>query len=167
MNGFTEDCVHFSARMAIPLSSAVPLAQTNPTGLDIAFLGFLGPTVVNLLGAIAILVLGWLIAGLVSSGVRTLLKNTNLDNRLAGMVAGSTGNLSATIETWVSAAIFWVLMILAIVAALNALNLTVVSQPLTNFLNQIFAFLPKLGSAAILTAVAWLVATIAKALVTR
>ncbi|WP_396134934.1 mechanosensitive ion channel [Chamaesiphon sp. OTE_8_metabat_110] len=50
---------------------------------------------------------------------------------------------------------------------LNALNLTVVAQPLNNVLNQILAFVPKLASAAALAAVAWLVATAVKAIVVR
>ncbi|OLP16881.1 hypothetical protein BST81_19030 [Leptolyngbya sp. 'hensonii'] len=148
----------------MPLWSGFPLAQTSSFSIDTTFLG---PTLVNLVGAIAILIVGWIIAGLVSSAVRRLLKLTNLDNRFASMVSGPTTNVGPVVETWVSAIVFWILMILAIVASLNALNLTVVSQPLNNFLNQIFAFLPKLGAAFLLVAIAWAVATLAKLIVIR
>jgi hypothetical protein len=50
---------------------------------------------------------------------------------------------------------------------LNALNLTVVAQPLNNVLNQILAFVPKLASAAALAAMAWLLATVVKTIVIR
>jgi hypothetical protein len=53
-------------------------------------------------------------------------------------------------------------MVLAVVAALNVLNLTTVSEPLNQFLNQIFAFLPKLGAALLLAAVGWVVAILAR-----
>lgn len=131
-------------------------------------LGFnLGPVVLNLLGALAILLIGWLIAAIVSSVVRGLLKRTDLDNRVAGWVTGRQTGAQPNVEKWGAAIVFWIILILAIVAALNVLNLTTVSQPLNNFLNQIFAFLPKLGAAAILVGVAWVLATLAKTLVIR
>ncbi|KAM3097379.1 mechanosensitive ion channel [Phormidesmis sp. 146-12] len=123
--------------------------------------------VLQLLGALAILLIGWLVAGIVSSVVRNLLKKTDLDNRLAGWVSGGRTRSAVNTEQIGAAIAFWIIMILAVVAALNALNLTTVSHPLNNFLNQIFAFLPRLGSAAILIGVAWVVATLAKAVAVR
>ena len=123
--------------------------------------------VARLLGALAILLVGWLIASLVSKAVRSLLKRTEVDNRLAGMIAGGRNQSDLKIENLIGAIVFWVIMILAVVAALNALNLQTVSTPLNAFLNQIFGFLPRLGSAAVLIAIAWVVATLVKAIVVR
>ena len=123
--------------------------------------------VARLLGALAILLVGWLIASLVSKAVRSLLKRTDVDNRLAGMIAGGRNQSDLKIENLIGAIVFWVIMILAVVAALNALNLQTVSTPLNAFLNQIFGFLPRLGSAAVLIAIAWVVATLVKAIVVR
>jgi hypothetical protein len=126
----------------------------------------LGEILPGLLGAIAILLLGWLIAVLVSATIRGLLHRTSLDNRLSSWVTGRPES-QIKVEQWASAIVFWVIMILVLVAALNALNLTTVSEPLNNFLNQIFAFLPKLGAAAILVGIAWVLATLTKAIVIR
>lgn len=135
------------------------LAQAPPAFLQ------LPPWIPNLLGAIAILIVGWIVAALVSSGIRNLLKRTDLDERLARML---TNEKTATnISAWIATIVFWVIMIVAIVAFLDALKLTTVSQPLNNFLNQIFAFLPRLGAAAVLVAIAWLVATLARMAVIR
>ena len=123
--------------------------------------------VARLLGALAILLVGWLIASLVSKAVRSLLKRTEVDNRLAGMIAGGRNQSDLKIENLIGAIVFWIIMILAVVAALNALNLQTVSTPLNAFLNQIFGFLPRLGSAAVLIAIAWVVATLVKAIVVR
>ena len=123
--------------------------------------------VARLLGALAILLVGWLIASLVSKAVRSLLKRTEVDNRLAGMIAGGRNQSDLKIENLIGAIFFWIIMILAVVAALNALNLQTVSTPLNAFLNQIFGFLPRLGSAAVLIAIAWVVATLVKAIVVR
>jgi hypothetical protein len=78
---------------------------------------------------------------------------------------GNRSNMNT--EKLVGDIVFWLIFLFAVLAFLNALNLTVVAQPLNNVLNQILAFVPKLASAAALAAVAWLVATAVKAIVVR
>lgn len=147
---------------------AVPSDPASPQAWVTFFQVTLLPLLVNLVGAIAILLLGWLIAAAISAAVRGLLKRTDVDNRIARAVTGGRpGSEGFNIENVLAAVVFWIILILAIVAALNVLNLTTVSQPLNNFLNQIFAFLPKLGAAALLAGVAWVVATLAKTVITR
>jgi hypothetical protein len=119
----------------------------------------------NLVGAIAIFLVGWVIAAFLASLVRKLLNKTDLDNRITNLTA-SEENVTS-IEGIASSVVFWVVMILAVVAALNVLKLTTVSEPLNNFLNQIFAYLPRIGGAAIIAAVAWLVATITRLVAIR
>ncbi|PSB20915.1 hypothetical protein C7B65_05765 [Phormidesmis priestleyi ULC007] len=155
------------------LSPLIVLAQTpvaNPAPINV-FQGIdpnnLTNIVLRLLGALAILLIGWLIAGLVSGAVRSLLKRTDVDNRLAGMTASGHAQSDLKVESLVGAFVFWVIMILAVVAALNTLNLATVSTSLNTFLDQIFRFLPRLGSAAVLLAIAWIVATVVRALVIR
>ncbi|MBD1843540.1 mechanosensitive ion channel [Cyanobacteria bacterium FACHB-63] len=123
--------------------------------------------IIKLGGALLVLLIGALVAVFVSSIVRGLLKRTTLDNRLADWVSGGRGRANFNVEGLISTIVFWIIMILAVVAALNALGLNTVSQPLNNFLNQIFAFLPQLGAAALLIGLAWVVATLAKTIVVR
>ena len=118
----------------------------------------------SLLGAIVTLFIGWIVAFVVSSVVRNLLNRTDLDNRLGRM---ATGNANLNTEKLFADIVFWLIFLFAVLGFLNALNLTVVAQPLNNVLNQILAFVPKLASAAALAAVAWLVATVVKAIVVR
>lgn len=129
----------------------------------------LGQFLPNLLGAIAILILGWLLALVLAGLTRGLLKRTNLDNRLASMVTGTPEGSaqSPPVEQWAATAVFWITMLFVLVAFLNALQLGAVSEPLNNFLDQIFAYLPKVGGALALLGVAWLVATVCKLLLTR
>jgi len=129
--------------------------------LDVILPGGVFPLVTNLLGALALLLVGWLVAGLLSKTVRGLLRRVNVDERISG-VAGGTVSPGVRVDRLAGTIAFWVVMVLAIVAALNVLNLTTVSEPLNQFLNQIFSFLPKLGAAALLAALGWLVAAIAK-----
>ena len=120
----------------------------------------------NVIGAIAILVLFWLAATIVASVVKTLLSKTSLDNKLAAWLSGGTGKAPFPIEQWISIAIYWIILLFGIIAFLNALDLAMVSAPLSNFLDQIFIFLPKIGGAALWLGLAWIVATLAKMLLT-
>lgn len=123
----------------------------------------------NIIAAIAILVIGWLIAAIASSIIRGILGRTNIDNRIAAWIVGrpADGAEAPEVEKWVSGAVYWIIIIFTLVAFLQALNLTTVSAPLNNLLNQIFGFLPKLAGAAILLGVAWILASLVKLLVTR
>jgi len=148
-------------------SPNVVMAELNLTFLQALGLSSLGPIVINLIGSIAILLVGWIVAALAAKVIRSLLVRTDLDTRLAGMVAGQPGIGRLNIDNLGAGIVFWIILILAVVAALNVLNLTTVSQPLNNFLNQIFVFLPKLGAAALLIVVAWVLATLARAIAIR
>ncbi len=127
----------------------------------------LPPWLPNLVGAILILIVGWLVAIIVSSVVRGLLKRTSLDERLTRMIGGRREETLPDTSKWVAAIVFWIIFIIAIVAFLDALKLTTVSEPLNNFLNQIFAYLPRVGAALLWGALAWLIATIARLAVIR
>ncbi|HEY9643566.1 MAG TPA: mechanosensitive ion channel [Coleofasciculaceae cyanobacterium] len=153
------------------LAQASPLpAGSNPVQIaQPGFLSEVGVFLPRLLGAIALLVIGWIIALIVASVLRSLLKRTDIDNRIARWMTGrpQSDADSLPVEKWISAVVFWIIMAFAIVAFLNALQLQSVSAPLNSFLQQIFNYLPRLGSAALLLGVALLVATLAKLVVTR
>jgi hypothetical protein len=121
----------------------------------------LGATLLNILGAALILILGWIVAGWVASIARRILKKTSFDDRLSGFISGG-GRNQFSVEKILALAAEWLIKIIAIIAALNVFNLTTVSQPLNSFLTQILNFLPRLGAAAALLGVAWVLATIVK-----
>jgi hypothetical protein len=158
----------FLAQTSAPTTTTTSGA-TNPLTGFLAGIGLagLGSTVLNLIGAIIILIVGWIIASIVAGIVKNLLKRTNIDNRIASSVAGSRGGSEPKIENLISSVVFWVLIIITVVAFFDVLQLTTVTAPLNNFLNEIFRFLPRLGSAALLVALAWVLATLAKSIVIR
>ncbi|MEZ2234385.1 mechanosensitive ion channel [Microcoleus sp.] len=129
---------------------------------------FQGSNIENLIWAVGILLLGLIVATLVSSVIGGLLKKTNIDNKMAAWVTGRPDSTeSPPVEKWVATAVFWIIFIFFLVAFFNRLNLTAVSQPLNTFLDQIAAFLPKLAGALIWLGIAWVLATVAKLAVSR
>ena len=153
------------------ISSLDPLliAQTGPVdnffqsqlGID------LGVSVLGVIKAILIFIIGWIIAAIIKGIVKKILNSTDIDNKLAAAVTGQRGGESLPIESWIANLIFWIIMLFVIIAALNALNLQAVSAPLNTLLDQIASFIPKILGAAFLLAIAWVVATIVKTIVTR
>ena len=127
--------------------------------------GQLGQFLPSLIWAIVLLILGWIVATIVAAAIKNLLRRTSLDDRIANWAMGQDPNRDVPIEKWVASVVYWVIFLFAIVASLNALNLAAVSAPLNNFLDQIFAYLPRVGGAVLLLAVAWLTATVVRSLV--
>ncbi|NEO86509.1 MAG: mechanosensitive ion channel [Spirulina sp. SIO3F2] len=125
----------------------------------------LGISVLNLVRALLILAVGWVIAWGFSSLVKGLLKRTDIDNKIAQWFVGDRGDNPPAIEDWTAAVIYWLVLLFAVIAALDALNLKQVSAPLQSLLNQVTSFLPQVGGAGLLLGFAWLLATGVKLLV--
>lgn len=127
----------------------------------------LGSYVPNLLAALAILIVGWLVALLFAAMTRSVLKRVSVDNRLLELAAGPERAAKGQAERWVSSAVYYLVMLLVLVAFLQALGLTLTTEPLNQLLNQVFVFVPKLAGALLLLVLAWLVASLVRFIVTR
>ena len=132
-------------------------------------LSLVGTNLLNLLSALGILIIGWIVARLIAWGVFRLMKRTNLDNRLAGAIAEEDEKETPriNIERWVSNGVFYLLMLFVLIAFFQTLQLTAVSGPLSALLDQFLAFAPQIIGALLILLVAWVIATIAKLLITR
>ena len=119
----------------------------------------------TLLTALAILVIGWLIALAIAAVVRGALRRIDLDNRIARRVAREEPGRPIRVTRLVSQVVFWVIMLLVLVAFFQVLGLTAVIQPLNQFLGQVFQALPRLIGAAALIVIAWITATVLRAIV--
>lgn len=126
----------------------------------------IGSYVPNLLGAIAILIIGWIVASVISNLVKSLLRKTDLDNRIANKLGAEPDEKPFQLENSVSKGIFWFLMLFVLVAFFQALQLTLITQPLNNLLDQVLGYLPQLLGAAVLLLLAWLLATVLRKIIT-
>ena len=122
----------------------------------------LGVFLPNLLGALGILVVGWVLALIISSLVRKGMAKTTFDNRVAQWV---TGGRPVAVEKYTATVVFWLLMLFVVMAVFQVLNLGTVAAPVNALLNEIATFLPRLFGAALLLLLAWVVATVLKRLV--
>lgn len=128
------------------------------------FLRGIGEFLPNLLAAIVILLVGWLIArtlkfgvtrGLTTAKFPKLAKQAGIDDFLArGGVKRSSTDLVATL-------VYWLVMLIVLVTAVNALRLEVASQ----LLNQILFYIPNIIAAVIVVVVGLYAAGFVAALV--
>jgi hypothetical protein len=113
----------------------------------------LGGQIPHLLGALAIFVGGWLIAVGVRAAVMRGLGLLALNRRFADL----TGT-PIDLEKATGVALFWVVLLLTLIAVFNSLDLAVVSGPFAALMTEVFEYAPRLLSALLLGLVAWLLA---------
>ncbi|MBJ8483288.1 mechanosensitive ion channel [Acinetobacter vivianii] len=111
-----------------------------------------------ILAAIVILLVGWIIALVVAAGVKKLLQKLDTNHKLSS-ATGRTPN----IENLISKLVFWFIMILAVVGALNVLNISGVSDPFSNMVGRILTFIPNLFAAVAVGFIGWIVARLVRA----
>lgn len=97
----------------------------------------------TLLGAIAILVIGWIVAKFVEAIVVRALKAARLDivsdkAGIANMLA--QGEIKWTLSELLGVIVYWIVMLSVLAAAMNALNLTVASD----LLSKLVAYIPNI-----------------------
>ena len=110
-----------------------------------------------ILAAVAILLIGWVVALLVAGGVKKVLQKLGTDQKLSN----ATGHRS-NIEVIVSRVVFWVILVIAVIGALNVLNLTSVSGPFSNMIQQFLLFIPSLLAAVAVAFIGWILANLVK-----
>ncbi|HZV46044.1 MAG TPA: mechanosensitive ion channel [Thermodesulfovibrionales bacterium] len=126
-----------------------------------------GSYVPQLVGAVAILILGCFIALVIALVVRNLLHRTTIDNRIAKWITGEEKAQTMNVEKGISKGVFYLLMLFVLIAFFQTLGITLITEPLNNLLNRLFVFVPQLLGAAVLIIIAWIVARVMKLFVTR
>ncbi len=120
----------------------------------------------NLLGALAVLVFGWLFALVLARLVGAALRGDGM-RRLMRRISGQEEPGDVDVRGLSVRGVFYVLMLFVLVAFFQVLGLTVVTEPLNSALSQLTAFAPRLVAAAFLLLLAWLLAASARLVVTR
>jgi hypothetical protein len=121
----------------------------------------LGDTLPGMIAAVAILIVGWLVEVILRAGTRRLLGLVKLNDRIRATTEGAVDA-----ESWGAAVVFWLVMFLVLIAFFNVLDLEIVSEPLQALVTRIFEYGPSLIAGAVLALVAWVLANLARTLVT-
>ena len=131
-----------------PKGVTVDIGQSFENAFD-TIVGFLP----NLLGAVLILVIGYVIARLVATAVRKVLEQVGIDRKLQASQANRYVDAvlpGASPANGIARLVFWLIFIFFIVAAIGALQIPTA----TAFMNQVLAFLPNVIVAILIFVVA-------------
>ncbi|WP_034549607.1 mechanosensitive ion channel [Carnobacterium funditum] len=130
------------------------------TGFN-SFMGFL-PT---LLGAIALLILAWIIAILVRKGSQKGLKAAGFNRLLTKWgLASSDEQANNTIDS-ISKVLYYLVWLIFIPGVLSMLGLNAIASPITNMFDSVLSFIPKLFAAAVILALGIFIGRFVKNLV--
>jgi len=122
----------------------------------------LGPSVLgNILGAVALLVLGYFVAKILSNVVRKLINNTGIQARVDRGAKGKGVNIGKLVGKLV----YYLLMVVVLMAVLDMLGVTAALKPLENLVNNFVKFLPQLIGAAAIGFAGYIIATLVSELV--
>lgn len=111
-----------------------------------------------------VLLIGWIIAKVVQWLIAKLLSWLRLDDRI-GKAAGD--QKIPKVQDVVAKLAYYLVLLIAVVGALQVLGLTAITDPLNVMVTAVLAYLPSLVAGVIVIVIAWLVATILRAIVRR
>ena len=127
----------------------------------------LGGNLPTLLAALAVLVVGWLLAFVVAAVVRSVMKRTQLDDRLALWIGDDDTLPHDAFARWIPRLVYYVVLLFVLVAFLRTLGLAIVTEPLNALLSEIFEFTPRIAGAIALLTAAWIIGTVLRLAVSR
>lgn len=120
----------------------------------------------RLLGAGALVLLAWVVAGLVRLITLRVLTVLKLDQRLRAQAGVGPGE-EMSVARSLSAAAYWLIFLLFLPAVLDALALTGLLGPVQELLNKVLLALPHMLAAGLILLAGWLFARIAQQVVTN
>ncbi|WP_462254367.1 mechanosensitive ion channel [Ekhidna sp.] len=91
----------------------------------------------GVVGAVVVLIVGWLFAILVRKVVHSLMKKTEWDERLLGNTIVDTNKFIANL-------VYYILMLIILLIVLEMLGVSYVLDPIRNMLNEFLGFIPNI-----------------------
>jgi hypothetical protein len=122
----------------------------------------LGAHLPGILGALGILVLGWVIAVVARAATRRLLGMLKVNQRIE-----ESAHQHMNVESGIAIGVFWLVMLVTLVGVFNALDLSTISNPFAEMIAQILGYLPRLVAGTVLVIIVWLIATVLRAIAAR
>ena len=139
-----------------------PVVTTEPVSWQSSLQNALGVYLPNLLGGLAILLVGWIVALVLAAVTRKGLAALRVNERLNAQTQSSTD-----FQKIAGRVVFWAVLLLAVIGMFGVLNVDGVSGPLSTLANTVMLYLPRLLMALLLVVIAWLLATVVRSLVNR
>jgi len=118
-----------------------------------------GAFIPRLIGVLLILILGWLLAKLIETAIIRLLKLVRLDTLSEKSGANNflaKGGIKYTLSELIGVLVYWIMMLIVIITALNALQWTVAAE----LLNRVVAYIPNVIASIVILVIGMFVSTV-------
>ena len=120
----------------------------------------------QLIGAVILIFIAWLIATIVRLIIVKTLKASKIDEKLSSKIGMEEGKVSPISKPLGDTA-YWLIFLLFLPAILSSLKLEGLLAPVQGLLNEILGYLPNIFTAVIILVVGWFVARIVSRVVTN
>ncbi|MBP2279737.1 uncharacterized membrane-anchored protein YhcB (DUF1043 family)/uncharacterized membrane protein [Psychrobacter sp. PL19] len=140
------------------------LSQLNLNAISAPFANMVNQVLAfipNLIGAIAVGVIGWVVATVARTAINTALSKTTMDERLSAQAG--VNPMSNTIADMV----YWFILLVVLTMVLGQLELDGLFAPLTNMVDKIFSFIPNILIAGVVFVVGYIIAKVVRGIVTN
>jgi len=140
------------------------LSQLNLNSISAPFANMVNQVLAfipNLIGAIALGVIGWVIATVARTTINAALSKTTMDERLS--TQAGVKPMSSTIADMV----YWFILLVVLTMVLGQLELDGLFAPLTNMVDKIFSFIPNILIAGVVFVVGYIIAKVVRGIVTN
>ena len=123
----------------------------------------------QVIAAVILIGVAWLLATLVKLVVTRVLDSMGLDERLGQQVReeGSSSDGQFSINQTIGNALYWFIFLLFLPSILSTLQLEGTLAPVQGLLNEILAILPNIFAGILIGAAGWLIAQIVRRVVTN
>ena len=140
------------------------LSQLNLNSISAPFANMVNQVLTfipNLIAAIAVGVIGWVIATVARTAINAALARTSMDERLSAKAGVKP--MSSTIADMV----YWFILLVVLTMVLGQLELDGLFAPLTNMVDKIFSFIPNILIAGVVFVVGYIIAKVVRGIVTN
>lgn len=140
------------------------LSQLNLNSISAPFANMVNQVLTfipNLIAAIAVGVIGWVIATVARTAINAALAKTSMDERLSAKAGVKP--MSSTIADMV----YWFILLVVLTMVLGQLKLDGLFAPLTNMVDKIFSFIPNILIAGVVFVVGYIIAKVVRGIVTN
>ncbi|HEX4841058.1 MAG TPA: hypothetical protein VFV60_02725 [bacterium] len=94
----------------------------------------------TIIGAIGVLLIGWIVARVVSGTVRAVLHRTGTGQRLVQWITGEAAVKPVDAEQWIGKLVYYLIMLFVLIGFFQVVGLMIVTEPLVRMMNQIFPY---------------------------
>ncbi|MBU5617202.1 mechanosensitive ion channel [Psychrobacter sp. TAE2020] len=146
------------------IAISMALDQLNLNSISAPFANMVGQVlsfIPNLIAAIAVGIIGWVVATVVRTAITAALAKTTMDERLSSHAGVKP--MSSTIADIV----YWFILLIVLTMVLGQLELDGLFAPLTNMVGKIFDFIPNILIAGVVFVVGYIIAKVVRGIVTN